>query len=56
MTSTHSMLNTKLQASSVAAQERVGSVEHHSVAFDLHLDIAANQFNEYLRYCPQTQC
>ncbi|MNT46339.1 hypothetical protein D3C72_1829730 [compost metagenome] len=42
MTSTHSMLNTKSLASNVAAQERVGTVEHHSVAFDLHFDITTN--------------
>lgn len=39
MTPTHLVLNTKSHASNVATQERMGTVEHHSVAFDLHLDI-----------------
>lgn len=56
MTSTHTVFNTKSQASIVAARERVGSVEYPSVVFVLHLDITANQFNEYLRHCPQSQC
>ncbi|MNV07785.1 hypothetical protein D3C71_982350 [compost metagenome] len=42
MTPTHVVLNTKSLASDVRRTEAIGTVEHRSVAFDLHFDITTN--------------